>query len=88
MSKRKQITMRIKASKKKKITMRIKISKRKKTTCLTFYAFYAFYAFYSLYSFCPCEITLITSFTILLLYHDNPTVESVRHLCEGVYFKR
>ena len=51
MSKRKKITMRIKASKPKKITMRIKISKWKKIACLTFYAFYAFYAF------CACEIT-------------------------------
>ena len=51
MSKRKKITMRIKASKRKKITMRIKISKWKKIACLTFYAFYAFYAF------CACEIT-------------------------------
>ena len=54
MSKKKKITMRLKASKKKKITMHIKISKRKKITCLTSYAFYAFYAFYS---FCACEIT-------------------------------
>ena len=57
MSKKKKITMRIKASKKKKITMHIKISKRKKITCLTFYAFYAFIAFYAFYSFCACEIT-------------------------------
>ena len=58
-----------KTSKKKKITMRIKTSKRKKITCLTFYAFYsfcAFYSFYTFYSFYACEITLITSFTILL----------------------
>ena len=48
MSKRKKITMRIKASKRKKITMRIKISKWKKIVCLTFYTFYAF---------CACEIT-------------------------------
>ena len=47
-SKKKKITMRIKASKRNKITMHIKISKRKKIACLTFYAFYAF---------CPCEIT-------------------------------
>ena len=35
-----------------------------------FYAFYAFYSLYSFctfYSFCACEITLITSFTILLI---------------------
>ena len=56
-SKRKKITMRIKTSKRKKITMRIKTFKRKKITYLTFYAFYSFYA---------CEITLTTSFTILL----------------------
>ena len=62
-SKRKKITMRIKTSKRKKITMRIKTFKRKKITYLTFYAFYFFYAFYSFYA---CEITLTTSFTILL----------------------
>ena len=56
-SKRKEITMRIKASKRKKITMHIKISKRKRITCLTFYAFYAFCTFYAFYAFYACEVT-------------------------------
>ena len=72
-----------KMSKRKKITIPIKASKRKKITCLTFYlfyafcAFYVFYAFYSLYSFCTfysfcaCEITVITSFTMLLFDHGS-----------------
>ena len=45
--------------------MGIKTSKRKKITGLTFYAFYSSCAFYSFYA---CEITLINSFTILLMY--------------------
>ena len=61
MSKKKKITMHIKASKKKKITMRVKASKRKKITCLTFYAFYAFMIFML------AKLLLIISFTILLM---------------------
>ena len=54
--------------------MRTKISSTKKVTYLTFYAFYSFYAFYT------CEITPITSFTILLFWRDLTSSVSGWHL--------
>ena len=71
-SKRKEITMRIKASKRKKITMHIKISKRKKITCLTFYAFYAFCTFYAFYA---CEVTPNN-----LIYYSTGVLKCERYL--------